>query len=215
MSDDSGIFTTTGRIHFYNCWKGNCGKLHENRMMNCDDFHQSLIHFNFDEQPTVGPSFTTLVPASCIPPDSWSFYIRRSSHLLDDVPVPLDARLSSSWPSCDPLSESSSSSESVILTLEKVQKNRQVPVWEGSQGTGFQKGSFSTGSCVRQIRACRPIIRRGQTRESTPFSCGPPSASLWVRTLTHMQRQRKNVPFPALVESSVPYSCFNPKSFIN
>jgi hypothetical protein len=42
MANDSGIFTTTTRILFYNSWKQNSGKL----QMCCSEFHHRLIHFN-------------------------------------------------------------------------------------------------------------------------------------------------------------------------
>ncbi len=38
----SGIFTTTGRILFYNSWKDNFGKL----QVYCSEFHEWQIHLN-------------------------------------------------------------------------------------------------------------------------------------------------------------------------
>ena len=42
MVKASGIFTTTGRIIFYNRWKDNFGKL----QVYCTEFHEWLIHLN-------------------------------------------------------------------------------------------------------------------------------------------------------------------------
>jgi hypothetical protein len=41
-TEASGIFTTTGRIIFYNTWKENFGKL----PIHCSEFHEWLIHLN-------------------------------------------------------------------------------------------------------------------------------------------------------------------------
>jgi hypothetical protein len=52
MADDSGIFTTTGRILFYNSWKETCAKL----QLSFLEFHQWLIHENNKHSGTYHPS---------------------------------------------------------------------------------------------------------------------------------------------------------------
>ena len=55
MADDSRIFSTTGRILFYNSWKENCGKL----QMHYSEFHQWLIHLNTKQRFVLPLQFST------------------------------------------------------------------------------------------------------------------------------------------------------------
>ncbi len=54
-SETSGIFTTTGRILFYNSWKENFGKL----QMHCSEFHEWLIHLNPKHALCTAPTICT------------------------------------------------------------------------------------------------------------------------------------------------------------
>ena len=72
-AEASGIFTTTGRILFYNSWKENFGKL----QMHCSEFHEWLIHLNRNHgwfllplQFSTGPSKLFKFPEIVRPPPS-------------------------------------------------------------------------------------------------------------------------------------------------
>jgi hypothetical protein len=62
-AEASGIFTTTGRLLFYNSWK-------ENLKMHCSEFHEWLIHLNRKH----GASYC---PYSLVPdPDNFSNFMK-------------------------------------------------------------------------------------------------------------------------------------------